>query len=77
EVAIKKINLQQQNTKELLKEIQIMREKMNSNIVTYLDSYLDNKELLLIMDYIDGHSLMDVISQTAMSERQIAVVCRE
>ncbi|NXR77165.1 PAK3 kinase, partial [Pycnonotus jocosus] len=40
-------------------------------------NYLDNKELLLIMDYIDGHSSMDVISKTAMSERQIAAVSME
>lgn len=33
EVAIKQINLQQQNTKELLEEILIMRDKKNSNIV--------------------------------------------
>lgn len=33
EVAIKQINLRQQNTKELLEEILIMRDKKNSNIV--------------------------------------------
>lgn len=33
EVAIKQINLQQQDTKELLEEILILRDKKNSNIV--------------------------------------------
>lgn len=29
------------------------------------------------MEYVDGHSLMDVISKMGMSEGQIAAVCRE
>lgn len=40
-------------------------------------SYLVNKELWLTMEYVDGHSLMDVISKMGMSEGQIAAVCRE
>ncbi|NWU18757.1 PAK3 kinase, partial [Cephalopterus ornatus] len=76
-VAIKKINLLQQSTSELLKEIQIMRDKKNPNIVTYLDSYLVDRELWLVMEYMDGHSLTDVIIETRMGEEQIAAVCRE
>ncbi|NWV85771.1 PAK3 kinase, partial [Dasyornis broadbenti] len=40
-------------------------------------SYLVNEELWLVMEYMDGHSLTDVISKMAMSEGQIAAVCRE
>ncbi|NXB59980.1 PAK3 kinase, partial [Struthidea cinerea] len=40
-------------------------------------SYLVYRELWLIMEYVDGHSLMDVISKMGISEGQIAAVCRE
>ncbi|NXG25818.1 PAK1 kinase, partial [Grallaria varia] len=76
-VAIKKINLKKQSTKELLKEILVMRNKKNPNIVTYLDSYLVGKEFWLVMEYMDGHTLMDVVTKMRMGERQIAAVCRE
>ncbi|NXY12675.1 PAK3 kinase, partial [Atrichornis clamosus] len=76
-VAIKKINLQQQKSKEVLNEVLIMRDKKNLNIVTYLDSYLVRNELWLVMEYMDGHTLNDIISEIGMSEGQIAAVFRE
>ncbi|NXE99844.1 PAK3 kinase, partial [Menura novaehollandiae] len=76
-VAIKKINLQQQNTKKVLNEILVMRDKKHPNIVIYLDSYLVKKELCFVVEYKDGHSLSDVISEMGMSEGQVAAVCRE
>ncbi|NXP21879.1 PAK1 kinase, partial [Scytalopus superciliaris] len=76
-VAIKKINLQQQSPKELLKEILVMRDQKNPNIVSYLDSYLVSKELWLVMEYMDGHSLTDIVIKTRMGEGQLAAVCRE
>ncbi|NWI48943.1 PAK3 kinase, partial [Calyptomena viridis] len=40
-------------------------------------SYLVKKTLCLVMEYMGGHSLSDVIAKTRMSEGQIAAVCRE
>ncbi|XP_063279503.1 serine/threonine-protein kinase PAK 3-like [Prinia subflava] len=78
EVAIKKISLLQESSSELcVNEIQVIRDKKNANLVSYVDSYLVNQELWLVMEYMDGGSLQDVIRETQMEEGEIAAVSRE
>ncbi|CAN8179426.1 unnamed protein product [Coccothraustes coccothraustes] len=78
EVAIKKISLVQESGSELcLNEIQVMRGNRHANLVKYLDSYLVDEELWLVMEYMDGGSLHDVIRETRMAEGEIAAVSRE
>ncbi|XP_027523035.1 serine/threonine-protein kinase PAK 3-like isoform X1 [Corapipo altera] len=76
-VAIKKISLQETSKELTLNEIEVMRTNRNSNIVNYLDSYIVEEELWLVMEYVDGGTLYDVISETCMSEGQMAAVSRE
>ncbi|NXY40174.1 PAK3 kinase, partial [Pomatorhinus ruficollis] len=76
-VAIKQIHLQQQSSQELLKEVVVMRDKKNPNIVTYLGSYFVKEQLWLVLEYMGGGSLTHVISKTWMAAGQIAAVCRE
>ncbi|XP_064262230.1 serine/threonine-protein kinase PAK 3-like [Passer domesticus] len=78
EVAIKKISLLQESSSELcLNEIQVMRGSKNANLVNFVDSYLVDEELWLVMEYMDGGSLHDVIRETRMEEGEIAAVSRE
>lgn len=77
-VAIKQMNLAQQSNKEfILNEILVMRDNRHPNVVNYLDSYLVDNELWVVMEYLQGGSLTDIVIDTRMEEYQIATVCRE
>jgi len=77
-VAIKCMNLSQQPKKELIiNEIIVMREQQQENIVNYVDSLLVEEELWVVMEYLQGGSLTDVVTETILNEGQIAVICRE
>jgi serine/threonine protein kinase len=78
-VAIKQMDLSQQSRKELIvNEILVMKESQHPNIVNYLDSYLvRSNELWVIMDYMEGGPLTDVIDNNTMTEDQIACICLE
>ncbi|NWW40179.1 PAK3 kinase, partial [Panurus biarmicus] len=77
-VAIKKITLQGLIRKEgTVNELMVMKMKKNPNIVNYLESCLVHEQLWLVMEYMDGGTLSDVINETHMSEGEIAAVSRE
>ncbi|KAF4637198.1 hypothetical protein G7Y89_g868 [Cudoniella acicularis] len=77
-VAIKQMNLEQQPKKDLIiNEILVMKDSSHPNIVNFIDSYLVAGELWVIMEYMEGGSLTDVVTFNIMSEGQIASVCRE
>ncbi|KAI9501679.1 kinase-like domain-containing protein, partial [Coemansia spiralis] len=77
-VAIKQMNLEKQPKKDLIiNEILVMRESKHKNIVNFIDSFLHRGDLWVVMEYMEGGSLTDVVTNNLMSEGQIATVCRE
>ena len=75
-VAIKQMDLASQPRKELIvNEIHVMRDSRHENIVNYLNSYLlGTSELWVVMEYMEGGSLTDVIDACKMTEPQVACI---
>ncbi|KAI9005859.1 kinase-like domain-containing protein [Phycomyces nitens] len=77
-VAIKQMNLARQARLDLIvNEIMIMRESGHDNIVNFLDSFLVLGDLWVVMEYMEGGALTDVIENNTMTEQDIATVCFE
>lgn len=78
-VAIKEMDLSNQPRKELIvNEILVMKESQHPNIVNFLESYLiRNNELWVVMEYMEGGALTDVIENNTLEEDQISSISLE
>lgn len=80
QVAVKKMELQKENSKLLITEIQIMKTSSHRSIVTYYDSFSVGTQLWVVMEYMDGGCLTDILEafeSVQLSEEHIAYICRE
>eukprot|EP00062_Callorhinchus_milii_P019633 gi/632974399/ref/XP_007903656.1/ PREDICTED: serine/threonine-protein kinase PAK 7 isoform X2 [Callorhinchus milii] len=76
QVAVKKMNLRKQQRRELLfNEVVIMRDYHHDNVVDMYNSYLVGDELWVVMEFLEGGALTDIVTHTRMNEEQIATVC--
>ncbi|NWH88876.1 PAK3 kinase, partial [Aegithalos caudatus] len=77
-VAVKKNNLQGLRKKKLsFNELMVMTMSRNPSLVNCLNSYLVNEQFWLVMEYMDGSTLSDVISKTNLSEDKMATISWE
>jgi len=77
-LAAKKMTLNQQNIALMTTEISIMKNSRHPNVVEYIESYLVRDKLWVIMEYMDGGCLTEILDQfeqIQLSEPQIAYVC--
>ncbi|XP_076834895.1 serine/threonine-protein kinase PAK 6 isoform X1 [Brachyhypopomus gauderio] len=75
-VAVKMMDLRRQQRRELLfNEVVIMRDYQHRNVVEMFKSALVEEELWVIMEYLQGGALTNIVSETRLSEEQIATVC--
>ncbi|CAK8690071.1 serine/threonine-protein kinase PAK 5-like isoform X2 [Clavelina lepadiformis] len=75
-VAVKKMNLHKQQRRELLfNEVVIMRDYHHANIVDMYSSFLVEDELWVVMEYLEGGALTNIVTRTRLNEKQIATVC--
>ncbi|KAH8420513.1 hypothetical protein KR009_011079 [Drosophila setifemur] len=78
QVAVKKMDLRKQQRRELLfNEVVIMRDYHHPNIVETYSSFLVNDELWVVMEYLEGGALTDIVTHSRMDEEQIATVCKQ
>lgn len=78
-VAIKEMDLSHQPRKELIvNEILVMKESQHPNIVNFLESYLvKSNELWVVMEYMEGGALTDIIENNTLEEDQISSISSE
>jgi p21-activated kinase 1 len=79
DVAIKVIDLNGQSKELILNEVRVLRDLNHPNLVNFVNAYWRESEnsLLIVLEYMDGGALTDIVSETVMKEKQIAAVCRE
>ncbi|XP_067121987.1 serine/threonine-protein kinase PAK mbt [Centruroides vittatus] len=77
-VAVKKMDLRKQQRRELLfNEVVIMRDYHHPNIVEMYNSFLVGDELWVVMEFLEGGALTDIVTHARMDEDQIATVCKQ
>ena len=81
DVAIKVIKLASPSSshalsRRLVTELQFMKKYPHPSIAQYIESYLLENELWVIMEYIDGHSVGDLAYVRRFSTKQMATVCK-
>ncbi|EAA05428.4 AGAP010874-PA [Anopheles gambiae str. PEST] len=78
QVAVKQMDLRKQQRRELLfNEVVIMRDYHHPNIVETYSSFLVNDELWVVMEFLEGGALTDIVTHSRMDEEQIATVCKQ
>ncbi|KAJ6218301.1 hypothetical protein RDWZM_009458 [Blomia tropicalis] len=78
QVAVKKMDLRKQQRRELLfNEVVIMRDHHHANIVEMYNSFLVEDELWVVMEFLQGGALTDIVTHARMDEEQIATVCKQ
>lgn len=76
-VAIKKMHLFKQQRKELLfNEVYCMRDFQHANMVKSFGSYIVDDFLWVVMEYIDGCPLTDIVTTTRLSDQPINFISK-
>ena len=79
-IAIKKMQLNGESLKLLITEISIMKTSHHPNIVDYVESYIVEDQLWVVMEFMGGGCLTEVLEQfdaVKMTEAQMAYASRE
>ena len=76
--AVKRLEITSQTEELVANEIDIMKSNSHPNIIKYYDSFLNEEELILVMEYADGGDLTDILTyffKVQLTEPQMAYIC--
>ena len=79
-VALKRMRITKKTKKAIITEVSTLSEYRHENVVNYIECYLINEMIWLVMEYMDGGCLTDIIDQhdeIPLQEEHIAFVCHE
>ncbi|KAH3744417.1 p21-activated protein kinase [Pelomyxa schiedti] len=77
EVAVKHMKVTRQNKRTVINEIVIMKTSNHPNIIHFVDCFLQRDRLSLVMEYMNGGCLTDILNEfesVKLTEKQIAYV---
>ncbi|KAK9478685.1 kinase-like domain-containing protein [Lipomyces japonicus] len=62
----------------IVNEILVMKESQHANVVNFWEAYLRQPaDLWVVMEYMEGGALTDIIERHTLTEAQIATICLE
>ena len=77
-VAVKQMSLRRQPRRELtFNEVVMMREFRHPSIVSLLDCHLVEEQLWVVMEFMEGGSLTEIVTTVRMREKEAAAVCAQ
>ncbi|GIY97725.1 hypothetical protein CEXT_679611 [Caerostris extrusa] len=77
-VAIKTMDINQQPQKRInYNRNKVMQQNRHPNLVNFVESYLVDNSLWVVMEFLEGGPLTDVVMEIFLKESQIAAMCRE
>ena len=77
-VAVKQMSLRRQPRRELtFNEVVMMREFRHPSIVSLLDCHLVEEQLWVVMEFMEGGSLTEIVTTVRMKEKEAAAVCAQ
>ena len=77
-VAVKQLSLRRHQRRELLfNEVVMLREFRHSNVVSLLDCHLVGEELWVVMEFMAGGCLTDIVTEHRLEEGQVASVAAQ
>ncbi|EKE41214.1 protein kinase, putative [Entamoeba nuttalli P19] len=80
EVALKRMRITKKSKRAIVTEVTILNQYRHENVVTYIECYLINEMLWLVMEYMDGGCLTDIIDrhkEVPLTEHFISFISTE